>query len=70
MTVSKYRGYRIDHGLNPIYAKYEFAHEDYDGAPDAWNGALDPRCGYGNTLDECWDKIDQLIDELEETHES
>jgi len=51
-----YRGYRIHPGYRK---KYEFVHDDYDGAPDAG----DNRHGEGDTIEHCMKQIDELYQE-------
>lgn len=36
--------------------EWEFVHDDYDGPPD-------PRCGYGQSLEDCIDQIMDLEDD-------
>lgn len=57
-----YRGYRIYHNgsIWPNYEKFEFCHEDYDGAPDSH----DHRFGHGHTLEDCIKNINEQIEEL------
>lgn len=52
-----YKGYRI-FVSDCEYVNYEFVHDDYDGAPDA----NDNRCGYGQTIENCKDQIDEIED--------
>ena len=55
----KYKGYCITYDPKPIpirFADYEFVHEDYDGAIDAF----DYRRGNGASVDECKDFIDAI----------
>lgn len=51
-----YRGYRIYIGM---FMPYDFAHDDYDGAPDAG----DNRCGYGSSIEACKAEIDDIEEE-------
>ncbi len=57
MKTENYRGYEIYKG--DLYVNFEFAHKDYDGAPDG----NDNRCGHGDTIEECRELIDELIEE-------
>lgn len=43
---------------NTCFARYEFAHDNYDGAPDA----KDNRCGHADTVEACKAHIDDLED--------
>jgi len=49
-----YRGFHIG-PYNLPYAKWEFAHVDYDGPEDN-------RCGTADSLEDCIDLIDVLED--------
>lgn len=53
----KYRGYLIYHNdsIWPNYEKFQFVHKDYDGAPDS----KDYRFGYGHTIEDCVEKINE-----------
>lgn len=51
----KYKEYTITQGG---FMPYEFSHEDYDGAPDAY----DPRRGWAYTLEEAMEIIDDIDD--------
>lgn len=57
----EYRGYEIY--LNPYWASFHdqwvYVHEDYDGAPDAY----DYRYGYGVSSDACKKEIDEALEE-------
>lgn len=55
-----YRGYLIYHSTHGYGGKYEFVHEEYDGAPDAH----DHRLGSGKTIEECVIEINQQLEEL------
>lgn len=50
----------IWHGKWRIYVSscgmfsYEFVHDDYDGADDAYDG----RCGFGDSIERCKHEID------------
>jgi len=61
-------GLEVDADRNgaPSYSPYrwEFAHDDYDGAPEhSYGPPADHRCGYANTLADCVREIDELIEE-------
>ena len=51
-----YRGYRIY--LSSVIDGYDFVHDDYDGADDA----NDYRYGYGSSVLDCKEAIDELED--------
>lgn len=55
-----YREYRIYPASYSPAAQFdwEFAHTDYDGAPDG----NDNRCGRGASLQDCIDQIDEAYD--------
>jgi len=62
--LARYRGYEIRRA--PSYApfRWEFAHADYDGAPEhSYGPPADNRCGYEQTLVDCCREIDQQIEE-------
>lgn len=47
--------------------QYEYAHEDYDGAPlESGGGAGDSRCGHASTVE----SAKREIDDYEEDHEA
>lgn len=53
-----YRNYTITHAPKPIPTRacdYDYAHEDYDGAPDSG----DHRCGNASSLAEAKALIDE-----------
>lgn len=53
-----YRRYRIY--LNSDFGPaFKYVHDDYDGAPDAY----DDRNGYGNSIEECKEQIDDIEDD-------
>ena len=52
-----YRNHEIRSGAWPY--GWEWAHEDYDGAPDAG----DSRCGVAKSMRECIDQIDESLAE-------
>jgi hypothetical protein len=59
----RYRGYVIQHDPPPIPNRshdWQFAHEDYDGAPDSG----DHRIGTAPSLEEAKAGIDEQIAEL------
>ena len=56
--VEQYRGYNITYWAKPVPTRawdYDFAHEDYDGAPDSG----DHRCGNGASVEDCKEQIDE-----------
>lgn len=56
----KYKNYTIKNAIESWpYAKYEFMHEDYDGAPDAY----DFRCGTASSVEQCKYLIDSMENE-------
>ena len=60
----EYRGYIITYDPPPIPTRscdWQFYHEDFDGAPDAF----DYRSGFARTAQECRDEIDALISDDE-----
>ncbi len=59
-----YRGYKITHSLKPIPTSafdFNFAHEDYDGAPDSH----DVRSGNAGSIVEAKELIDEIIEDEE-----
>lgn len=50
-----YRDYIISPGSFGPGDRFSFAHDDYDGAEDAF----DHRCGYGATVEDCKAQIDE-----------
>lgn len=38
------------------YTPYQFVHDDYDGADDAYDG----RHGFGNSVEDCKDQIREM----------
>ena len=59
-----YRGYSIWFDPKPIPHRdfdFDFAHVDYDGAPDGG----DKRSGHGASVSDCQDQIDEIIYEEE-----
>ncbi len=64
----KYRGYSITIWANPFPGsdwECDFAHEDYDGAPDSG----DHRCGAARSLEQAKELIDEQIEEEEADRE-
>lgn len=62
--VEQYRGYNITYWAKPVPTRawdYDFAHEDYDGAPDSG----DHRCGNGASVEDCKEQIDEIIEDEE-----
>jgi hypothetical protein len=60
--VKKYRGYSITIWANPFPGsdwECDFAHEDYDGAPDSG----DHRCGAARSLEQAKELIDEQIED-------
>jgi hypothetical protein len=59
-----YRGYTITRAPAFTRMKWEFTHEDYDGAPMETGGPpADKRFGHEHTLEETLRTIDELEDE-------
>jgi len=57
--IIQYKNYTITRAVNSWpYANYEFVHDDYDGAPDAY----DFRCGTASSAEECKELIDDMED--------
>lgn len=54
-----YQGYKIC--IGGYIGRWKFVHEDYDGAPDA----RDNRIGYGTSIGECIQQINEYILENE-----
>ena len=57
----KYDGYTITYNPKPFPQTkgnfdWDFAHDDYDGAPDAG----DMRCGYGSSPQDCIQQIKEI----------
>lgn len=51
-----YRGYVIE----PAWGgRFDFVHQDYDGAPDS----KDRRCGLGTSVQDCKAQIDEIESE-------
>lgn len=63
-----YRDYRIDFG--PAYTadtRWEFVHDDYDGAPNnPGEGPADNRAGFGCTVEDCREQIDEIEEDRAE----
>lgn len=57
-----YGKYRIFSNDTPAPYRYAFVHDDYDGAEDA----NDNRHGFGNSIEECCDEIDEIEEDLRE----
>lgn len=55
----RYRNYDITPTDAPPNNKWEFTHEDFDGAPDSEDG----RYGWSVTVDDAIDQIDEIEDE-------
>ncbi len=64
----KYRNYRITYDPKPIPTRvfdYDFAHEDFDGAPDGPDtGCSDHRSGNAVSVDDAKAKIDEQFEDL------
>lgn len=60
-----YRDYQITLGPNYTdWSRWEFIHKDYDGAPnDYGEGPADNRAGFGCTVDDCREQIDEIEDD-------
>jgi len=59
MTATQYRGYNIRHNPPPAnlpQANWQFEADDYDGPGDG-------RIGFGPTLDDCKQQIDEMEDD-------
>ena len=54
----KYRNCWIRLTEHACAPRWEWAHDDYDGAPDAY----DQRHGLGETVDECVLQIEEILD--------
>ena len=67
----RYRGYTISYDPPPIPMRssdWAFVHDDYDGAPinsESDDGG-DRRCGYGASVEDCKQQIDEQIEETGE----
>ena len=62
--MKNYRGYIISYWAKPVPYRgwdWDFAHKDYDGAPDGH----DTRCGNAASLQDAKDAIDELIEDEE-----
>jgi len=57
-----YKGFFIDRNYkyDGQPDSWKFHHQNYDGAPDAYNDGLDPRHGYAKTASECIEAIKEL----------
>lgn len=55
---NKWRIYLSD-SIAPASMRYEYVHDDYDGAPDA----NDSRCGHEASIDACKQAIDDTYDD-------
>jgi hypothetical protein len=52
-----YKDYRIyESDCGPRIARFSFVHKDYDGDDDK-------RCGYGFTVSDCKNEIDEITDD-------
>lgn len=60
----RYRDYTIVYNPKPVPlpVHWDFFHDDYDGAPDAF----DHRHGVGADVEDCKRKIDEIYEEEEE----
>jgi len=54
----KYKGYFIHHGYG-YFAKFNFVHENYDGASDS----KDHRHGHGDSIEDCIEQIEEQLTE-------
>ena len=62
--LARYRGYEIRRASSYAPYRWEFAHADYDGAPEhSYGPPADNRCGHEQTLADCVREIDQQIEE-------
>ena len=55
-----YRGFKFNYLPKPIPSKffdYDFYHEDYDGPGD-------PRCGNGESIEDCKARIDEILEDM------
>lgn len=52
----EYRDYLIEENTSPWPGKFEFVHNSYDGPGDN-------RLGFGNSIQDCKDQIDEQIEE-------
>lgn len=59
MSKTLYRDYEISENPCNIArgCDFVFSHKDFDGAPDS----NDSRCGYGPTVEDCMEQIDDLV---------
>lgn len=59
MSKTLYRDYEISENPCNILREcdFVFSHKDFDGAPDS----NDSRCGYGPTVEDCMEQIDDLV---------
>ncbi len=57
----EYKKFKIYHSMNG-YFKFDYTHDDYDGAPDS----NDKRCGSANSFEEVIDQINELISDEDE----
>ena len=64
----RYKNWHITYNTKPIPCRsgfsqdWDFVHDDYDGGPinSESNDHLDIRCGTGNSVEDCMEKIDDL----------
>jgi hypothetical protein len=60
----EYKEYKITYDRKPYPTSafdFDFAHEDYDGAPDSH----DVRCGNAGSIEEAKEAIDEIIEDEE-----
>lgn len=67
----RYRGYTIHYDPPPIPLRssdWAFVHDDYDGAPihSESDDCPDHRCGFGASVEDCKQQIDEQIEETGE----
>lgn len=64
LDLMEYRGFVITRAPLHVPHTWEWSHPAYDGAPERiGEGPADHRCGYADTLSECYDLIDEQIRE-------
>ncbi len=70
--MTEYKNYFIEYDPPPIPIRscdWQFAHKDYDGAPeDSFGPPMDKRCGTAGSLELAKASIDDLIEMYPEDH--
>ena len=59
----EYRGITIEAAYDIPRANYSWTHPNYDGAPDSPTRHY---CGYANSIEDCMDQIDMIMEECDD----